>query len=518
MFWKKLGGVVFSLGILSIESAEIDVAIIGAGVTGTYVGWKLTSTEQPKNVHIFEATGRVGGRLYTVFFPDMENLPVELGGMRFRDTHQRVNKLATDLGLTVTPFISGDTNNFCYLRGVHLRRNELTDPAKLPYKLAKNEEGKTSWEIIANTIPILCPNFNNLTQEEWLAKRATLTYQGVPLKDLSWLNFLTSQLSPEAFQLAVDVGDVSLVYDSSALSHLNFLKEPPAKKLLKIVEGYQALPIKLADSFKEKGGSLHLNHQLIQIQRLSAQDVKSGYELIFQNDKGEKFKYTAAKVILTISPTALLELLPKTPLVENEALKSNLRGVSPNVLTKLFFAYDKAWWKPLGLSQGNSLTSTPLRSCYYFGSEEDFAKNRSENKNSLLLASYQGGYVPFWRALNDSPPFFNVNSENIDQDLIPGENLVKQAEHQLKLLHGLTDIPKPFFGVFQDWGKAPYYAAFYIWNVGIDPQQVDKDVRKPQAEDEIFIFTSDFCESQGWVESALVNSDRLLSEHFEIKK
>lgn len=504
---------------MPLDAAEIDVAVIGAGVNGTYISWKLNSANkqnnQQLNVHIFEASQRIGGRLYTIFFPEMPHIPVELGGMRFKDIHERVTKLANTLELTVVPFISGDTNNIYYLRGVRLRKNDLTDPSKLPYKLAENEQGKSASEIIEDAISVLIPNFKTMSQEEWQSNRSTITYKDKLLKDISWINFLSSRLSSEAFQFLADIGDISLISDSSVLSQLNSRKSPTSKKILSIAEGYQAIPLKLAEKFQQSGGNVHLNHRLVQISR--AADRKVGYELTFVNESGGEFKYSANKVILTISPTALLELLPKTPLAKDTALQKNLNGVAPNVLTKIFLAYRTPWWRILNLKEGNSVTAMPIRSCYYFASEEDFLKN-AHNTNALLLASYQGSFTPFWRSLNASKPFSNPAQNGFSTDIIPGDHLVIQAQHQLKLLHGLTDIPEPYAAAFQDWGQAPYYAAFYFWKVGSDPHQIDREVRKPLNTEEIYIFTSDYCEDQGWVECSLELSDRLLAEYFGLKE
>lgn len=495
----------------SINAEEIDVAIIGGGVTGTYSAWKLSQQENadPQNIHIFEATDRIGGRLYTVFFPEMQNIPVELGGMRFRGSHTRVHQLANTLGLTIVPFASSDSDNLYYLRGVRLRKSELTDTTKLPYKLAEHEQGKSPSDIMMNVIRQIVPNADTLTKEEWHAIRDTLTYKGQLLKDISWINFLSSTLSSEAFQLLSDVGDIYLMGDVSALSQLNLWIASSFGGVYKIAEGYQAIPLRLMEEFKASGGHVHTNHKLISIAQ-----TNGAYELTFVTQTGETVKSQAKKVILTLAPTALLKLLPNTPFADNDELIQNLQAVTPNVLTKLFLAYPHPWWRTLGLKDGHTGTSLTIRGMYYFPSEEDFSQD-GDNKNALLLASYQGSFLPFWRSLNNSKPF--RTRMNDLQKLIPGENLVLQAQHQLKEVHGLDDIPEPIMAAFQDWSQAPYYAAFYFWNVGADPTQVEKQVRKPLTDNDIYIFTAELGEEQGWVESTLETSDRLLKEHFGVK-
>jgi len=114
----------------SPEEPIVDIAIIGAGVSGTYCGWRLleensaSNSDVIRNISIFEATDRIGGRLYTINLPGMPHVPVELGGMRFYPYHQRVNQLVKLLELPTAKFTSEETNNFIYLRGKRFREND----------------------------------------------------------------------------------------------------------------------------------------------------------------------------------------------------------------------------------------------------------------------------------------------------------------------------------------------------------------------------------------------------------
>ena len=58
-----------------------DVAIIGAGIAGTYAGWRLRNKN--KRITIYEYSNRVGGRLYTTNFKSVPDINVELAAMRF---------------------------------------------------------------------------------------------------------------------------------------------------------------------------------------------------------------------------------------------------------------------------------------------------------------------------------------------------------------------------------------------------------------------------------------------------
>ena len=66
---------------LFLGSSCDDVAIIGAGIAGTYAAWKLRY--QNMSITVYEYSNRTGGRLHTVHLPEAPDINVELGGMRF---------------------------------------------------------------------------------------------------------------------------------------------------------------------------------------------------------------------------------------------------------------------------------------------------------------------------------------------------------------------------------------------------------------------------------------------------
>ncbi len=65
-----------------MKEKHIEVAIVGAGVSGLYSAWRLLSGGYVKNVAAFEASERIGGRLLSIVPPNMPNMVAELGGMR----------------------------------------------------------------------------------------------------------------------------------------------------------------------------------------------------------------------------------------------------------------------------------------------------------------------------------------------------------------------------------------------------------------------------------------------------
>ncbi|HWT03911.1 MAG TPA: NAD(P)-binding protein [Pyrinomonadaceae bacterium] len=53
---------------------RIDIAIVGAGVSGVYSAWRLKQSDPSLKVVLFEGSRRIGGRLLSVRPPDIPAL------------------------------------------------------------------------------------------------------------------------------------------------------------------------------------------------------------------------------------------------------------------------------------------------------------------------------------------------------------------------------------------------------------------------------------------------------------
>src|ERR1700690_415614 len=78
------------LAVRAGANTDIDVAIVGGGVAGTYAAWRLASEQPRLRVALFEMSDRIGGRLRSLAFREAPNLVCEAGGMRFLPAHKHV--------------------------------------------------------------------------------------------------------------------------------------------------------------------------------------------------------------------------------------------------------------------------------------------------------------------------------------------------------------------------------------------------------------------------------------------
>ncbi|MBV9928747.1 MAG: FAD-dependent oxidoreductase [Acidobacteria bacterium] len=543
----------------SEQDEYVDVAIVGAGVSGVYCGWRLSACapgeaeallglskgEPGKSgrrrgrlkIRLYESDERIGGRLFSVTPPEMPHLRAEVGGMRYLTTHRLLVNLIEQLHLSSKPFPMGEKGHtLFYLRRRHLRLEDFADPAKVPYGLAWNERGKSPAELMLYAINTVVRHAEQKTEEEWERIKREKMIFGTHMYDLGFWNLLYQILSSEAYNLIQDAGGYS-----SILSNWNageaipwFLADFPKDVTYRTLTfGYDQLPLALAERFEGAEGAdtkIHTGHRL------------TSFELPGRNDKWitlnfERRKRVKARRLILAMPRRSLELVLGKDLSEDEELRRDVESVRPQPAAKLFLGYREPWWQVLNLTSGRSSTDLPIRQTYYFGTECEEKGADPDNTCSLLMASYNDGpSVGFWKGLLDRKPGTNEvnhpfkgdlkNSKELDslraQNLIPSRGMVREAHYELKQLHGIDlYIPKPYMAIYKDWGEDPFGGGWHFWKMSQKPWEVMKRMRAPRLRGRqtphVYVCGEAYSCNQGWVEGALKSAELLLQEHFGLK-
>jgi monoamine oxidase len=524
---------------------DVDVAVVGAGVAGTYSAWRLKQRYPEKRIALFEYSNRVGGRLYSVTLPGMPHIHAELGGMRYIPKSQAfVAELIENLGLATRDFPMGapddpgGLNNLMFLRRRLLRARDLTDPALVPYLLNPTEQGMNPDQLQRYVMDSLVPNAGQLTPDQW---NDVEVFNGEKLFKIGFWNLLYRVLTSEAYQFMDDAGGYyTNVANSTSVLSLPVFEFGPSVRYRTLVDGYEALPRAIADAFRgDLKGQYHPNCRLDSIVR-----DRSVYSLLFVKTHTapsgwtdahgtpgpkETLRVTARQVVLAM-PRRSLELVRWDPFAQDGTVRGMVEAVISQAAFKIFLAYPYPWWRPLGLVAGRSITDMPLRQTFYFQTEGEFGGD-PRNHNSLMMVSYNDlGSVPFWKALEAQTlgpgshfhgrpnPFAPAGGEMPHTPFPITSQMVDTAQALVRQIHNLEFVPEPYSAAYHDWSADPYGAGWHAWKAGTRFWEIMPRIRQPVAGEDVFICGEAYSINQGWVEGALQTAELMLEEHFGLKR
>jgi monoamine oxidase len=130
-----------------------NVAVIGAGQAGLSSAFELRKTGC--NVTIFEASNRIGGRMFTYYFDKNKKYYGDLGAMRISPSHETTWHYINLFGVNTIPFVSRNVDSLFYVRNGRARN----DPEGI--SVARNiyprfnlteEERNTPWQKLSGRV------------------------------------------------------------------------------------------------------------------------------------------------------------------------------------------------------------------------------------------------------------------------------------------------------------------------------------------------------------------------------
>ncbi|MEL7022074.1 MAG: FAD-dependent oxidoreductase, partial [Bacteroidota bacterium] len=401
---------------------EVEIAVVGAGVSGLYSTWKILEQNPRANICILDQIGRIGGRLDSDVIKfkneatgEVRSVKEEEGGMRFTfDSMDNLMALLMKLNLTddIVPFpMSSDGNNRLYFRGKPFTNNDSgkDDYAVWSdlYNLEVSEQGtnpKTIINTVYNRILDVNPAFTDSdvfklsekTKERgpvfWQAFRLNCAWKGVGLKDWQLQGLLADMgYSTEVINLLYRLSGFNGTFLSEmsagiAYQLLEEFPKDPKFKTLKL--GFSMLTNGMVDAIR----SIQPNKRTT-VQRIFLRTTVDGID---HSEKDDSFvvNYTqirgtgvsqtiktgtikAKKIILGLPRLALEKLFigsgvfGKLGTQASARLWNQLQSTSNQPLVKINLYYDRAWWgngisgQP-AVAFGPNFSDTPMGSVYPF--------------------------------------------------------------------------------------------------------------------------------------------------------
>ncbi|WP_223635696.1 FAD-dependent oxidoreductase [Corallococcus sp. EGB] len=508
------------------------MAIVGGGVGGCYLGHRLTHPDGGRTgpkVALYEATGRVGGRLWSVALPGVPGVRAELGGMRFHEQLHLVADLVQHLGLgaQVEDFHFGQPENFRYVRGSRLRQR---DDGGLPYRLRFSEQGLGPAELEARVVEAAVPGFTALRaryhaafdagrwgdaealEGAYARSKDAARLDGARLHAVSWWTVLTAVLSQEAIRLLQDTGGYDgLAANGNAADWLDVLfHAPPSGRYRRLAGGFDALPRALHERYRQAGGGTRWFHVLRRIDRARGLAGSRAYDLRFGCPDGERV-VRARTVMLALPQQALLRLAPDCFLLQDPTLRRHLESVRGVPAVKLFLAYPFPWWERAGVSKGRSTTDLPLRQLWYWHGTTGAASGPG-----VLLAAYASGTdAEYWSSLRSGEPFPDAPGDSglPPVDAPASRHMVERAHAMLLELHGIEDAPRPIAARCQDWSEPPHGAGWHVWREDAVSRDIIPAIRRPLPDEDVFIVSDCWSHDPGSVHGTLASAECTLQDH-----
>jgi monoamine oxidase len=495
------------------RNADLDVAIVGGGVSGAYTAWRLRSEAPQLRLRLFEMSDRIGGRLRSIAFPQAPHLVGEAGGMRFLESQKHVFPLVKTLGLPMRGYPITEPQDRLALRGRTFSYAEMGQPTKLyPYNIPPGEQAPNS-DFYIRAVERIIPDVRRMTPDKWRAMRSTFRYKGRLLKDWAAWTLLSQVFSHEELAFIQDTGGYDdFILHGTALDQFDFifLGDDESKPFFTIAGGYQKLPLMLAAQAMKLGAPIAMQSRLVSL----ALPERPGapFTLAFEDRNGRSATVTAARVVLAL-PRHAIESIPESPARRDPHVAALLASVDPIPACKAFLLYPKPWWRDLGIAGGRSVTDMPARQLYALGAEKERLPSESANGHGLLMMYCDAATVEYWREL---APSAKPNAAGFSW--LAGDSQLASEMHREAGLVYATAPPKPLAACFQDWTAEPYGGAWHFWGAGKDSALLADRVMQPLPGRDLFICGEAYCQYEaGWVEGALERAETMLQRHFGLK-
>eukprot|EP01134_Creolimax_fragrantissima_P001554 CFRG1554T1 len=435
----------------------LDIVVVGGGTGGTYSAWRLATSESTKslNIALFEATDRIGGRLYSPLLSedlcgnDETASRSELGGMRLRKGKYMdplVNNVLDVLNIKTGVFgmnnydnsTTDDVKNFRRLRGSVYKNSEIQNDTKaknlqFPYVLTENERNlrlkgdnmsTNALDMIQEPMPrTITLGVDNLCDGKQNSLLLEQEYgNGVSYYDFSLEGSILAKPtgSLEEFRFLQDFHGYSYLPSENVLmdNAIHLATNTSETGYLRPLEGMQKIPQTLASKFEETNTSIaqktiRMNHRLLTVEHNSDSFIDAKYKLTFvftQTSECTGVSVNTNKTH-TVYADRLILALPKAPLqrivmnISTDVLirtewERKIDLVDGNMAIKIALGWRQPWWKNQhpDYKAGRVITSSPLRQVFsWYPGTQSLESTCKEKNFSTLLVYADGTSNLYWR-------------------------------------------------------------------------------------------------------------------------
>ncbi len=548
------------------DAQDVDIAIIGAGISGLYCAWRLIEHDPGLRIAVIERLNRTGGRLDTdiIDFGDGVEVREEEGGMRFSYDMIELMNLTKALGLcnqiVQFPMSSADNTNRYYLRGRNFTLAEANASGNMIwseiYDLKTEEIGLSPTELVTIAFNNVLAA-NGMVQKpgeppEFYTKfRETATWKGKTMNEWQlWGLLRDMNYSEECIRMLTEtIGFegpfLSLANAGAAFQILaDFPKDP---EYFTFERGFSTLPNTIVSR-------LEADHddavQILLSTNVDAITEDGAYVLTMTQAPGMRDSkpivphgtvktIRANRLIMAVATKGAEELFLRSPALrdgpEAQRLWDNIHSVLPLKLQKINLYFNSPWWendliKRPAVQFGPNFTGLPINSVYPFYAlpekrrllgevedrEADLVSPPIRGDAAAALTIYcDFNNTHFWQGLQNIGPMFcspmqEEQNHKKPQTLFPASQaVVDEARKQLQALFGVNDVPEPVLTSYRLWnGEDDFEFAYHQWRMNVVDSEVRDYLAAPR--DNLHFCNEAISDMQGWVNGSLRSCDLAL--------
>jgi len=462
-------------------------------MAGLYATWRLLDGgARPDRIGLFEASGRIGGRVLTVRSP--QGLALDMGAHNFSPSHTIVASLVERFGLKPVESIGRSPAGMVHLRGRSLTNAEISRSwfrKPFQYEVSAYLQRRGPARILRKALEAMPST----------SPGAGRRLRGRPLAEWALPDALLEVLTPEELAYVSDRLIYSFwrqpVHASAALTWAAREMFRGKGGMIELESGMAALPEALSRAIESHGARIAFRHRLVAV-KLSNQGEP--ISLSFETEEG-RISLKAARVVLAMPAGRVAQV---DGLAEQPEIQALLSALAPQNAVTTALVYARPWWREIAIRGGVSTTDLPARHLRHCGAEPW----RGSDAGALLSYS-DGGSADFWRRLGEGAPAAGWVG--------PDHPVANELHSQAQRIFGpkmQKALPQPVAAFTQNWDEAANGAAFHMWSSGSTPADAMRRALSPVAAQKLHICGEAWSPRQGWIEGALESVDIMLEREF----